>query len=85
MASRSSSSAKPAQGGRATMQKQRSEGGRAKARASGGGLRGVPAEEPAGRSASTGGRADKASVRDDRNSRSSNAGKQSHQKVPRQP
>ena len=67
------------------MQKQRSEGERAKARASGGGRKKVPADKPAGRSASTGGRADKASVRDDRNSRSSNAGRQGHQKVARKP
>jgi hypothetical protein len=84
MASRSSSG-KPSQGGRSTMQKQRSEGDRSKARASGGGLRSVPADEPAGRSASVGGRADKSMVRDHNNSRSSNAGRQSHQKVPRQP
>jgi len=63
-----------------SLQKQRSEGGRAKARADGGGLRQQPAERPAGRSASTGGRADKASVRSSANSRSSNAGRQRSQK-----
>ena len=83
MASRKSS--KPSQGGHTSLQKQRSEGDRAKARASGGGIRNTPAEPPAGRTASTGGRADKAAARDHANSRSSNAGRQSHQKVPRQP
>jgi hypothetical protein len=78
MASRKpSSSSKPSQGGPTSMQKQRSEGDRAKARASGGGLRSTPAQEPAGRSASTGGRADKAAVRSHDNSRSSNAGRKS--------
>ena len=71
MASRSSSSS------RTTAQKSRSEGDKAKARASGGGLRSDPAEPPAGRSASTGGRADRASVRSDLNSRSSNSGRSS--------
>jgi hypothetical protein len=61
------------------MQKMRSEGDREKARASGGGLRQQPADAPAGRSASTGGRADRGMVRNDMNSRSSNAGRQSHQ------
>jgi hypothetical protein len=75
MAKRSSSasrSEKPSQGGRATQQKQRAEGERG--RASGGGLRGQPIEEPAGRSASTGGRATRASVRGNANSRSSKKG-----------
>jgi hypothetical protein len=77
MASRSSSSSsRGGQGGRTSAQKSRSEGERARARASGGGLRSQPAEPPAGRSASTGGRADRASVRSDLNSRSSNSGRQ---------
>lgn len=72
MASRQSS--KPSEGGRATLQKQRAEGERAKARAGGGGLRDVPAAAPAGRSNSTGGRANSSSIRNSNNSRSSNAG-----------
>jgi hypothetical protein len=60
-----------------TEQKRRAESGNVKARASGGGLRNAPAEPPAGRSASTGGRADRASVRSHSNSRSSNAGRKS--------
>lgn len=83
MASRKSSRPRPSEGGRATLQKQRSEGERAKARASGGGLRDVPAAAPAGRSASTGGRADRASVRDSDNSRSSNAGQQRSRRASR--
>jgi len=77
MAARSSSpsrSQKPSQGGRATQQKQRSEGERERGRASGGGLRNQTIEEPAGRSASTGGRATRASVRSNANSRSSKKG-----------
>ena len=58
-----------------SLQKTRSEPAHEKARASGGGLRSQAAEAPAGRSASTGGRADRASVRSDRNSRSSNSGR----------
>lgn len=58
-----------------TEQKRRAESGNEKARASGGRLRSVPAEPPAGRSASTGGRADRASARSHANSRSSNAGR----------
>lgn len=73
MASRNASSGKP---GHTTAQKKRSEPAATRARASGGGLRSTPAEAPAGRSASTGGRADRASVRSDLNSRSSNAGRQ---------
>lgn len=73
MASRSSSSG-GARGGSGTAQKSRSEPGQQRARARGGDLRSVPAEKPAGRSASTGGRASKAAVRDHANSRSSNAG-----------
>lgn len=63
---------------RQTLQKQRAEGNRAKARANGGGLRGQPAEEPPPRMASTGGRADKANTRNSLNSRSSNSGRQAH-------
>ena len=70
MATRSSSANKPT-----SMQKQRAGGDASKARASGGSLRSTPADAPAGRSASTGGRADRAMVRDSRNSRSSNSGK----------
>jgi len=58
-----------------SLQKTRSEPAQEKARASGGGLRSQPADAPAGRSASTGGRADRASVRSDDNSRSSNSGR----------
>lgn len=83
MASRNSS--KPSQGGQQTMQKQRSEGERERGRASGGGLRNQPADDPPGMSNSTGGRATKSSVKNDMNSRSSNAGQQAHRKVPRQP
>lgn len=75
MASRSSG--KPSQGGHTTQQKQRASGERERARASGGGLRSQPAEAPAGRSASTGGRTSKAMARSDQNSRSSNAGQRS--------
>ena len=66
-----------------TAQKGRSEGERAKARASGGGLREQPAEPPAGRSASTGGRATRSSVRSDMNTRSSNAGRPRNERSPR--
>ena len=61
-----------------SLQKSRREGEHEKARASGGGLRSQPADKPAGRSASTGGRADKALVRNSMNSRSSNSGNQGH-------
>ena len=83
--SKAKTQGKPSEGGRATRQKQRSEGSREKARAAGGGLRNTPAEDPPGRSASTGGRATKSSVRDHANSRSSNAGRQRSQNVSRQP
>ncbi len=46
-------------------------------RPSGGGLRNQPADKPAGRSASVGGRATKGMVRNSQNSRSSNSGNQS--------
>jgi len=62
-------------GNPSTTQKSRAEGDAAKARAVGGGLPSQPAEKPAGRSASTGGRATKASARSSANSRSSNSGK----------
>ncbi|HEX2546799.1 MAG TPA: hypothetical protein VHL79_18090 [Ramlibacter sp.] len=63
-----------------SMQKSRAEGEHERARASGGKLRSQPADKPAGRSASTGGRADKSSVRSSANSRSSNSGDQGHAK-----
>lgn len=72
MASRSSSTRKSHP---ETQQKQRSQPARENARASGGGLRSQPVEPPAGPSASTGGRATRSLVRNDANSRSSNAGK----------
>jgi hypothetical protein len=78
MASRKSS--KPSQGGHQTLQKQRSEGERERGRASGGGLRNQPVDEPPGNSASTGGRTSKSGMRNDLNSRSSNAGNQGHRK-----
>jgi hypothetical protein len=59
----------------ASLQKQRAALERARARANGGGLRSQPAEEPPGRSASTGGLATKRSARSSLNSRSSNSGK----------
>jgi hypothetical protein len=73
MATRKTTSggSKKASPGHVSLQKQRSEPDRERARASGGGLRSQPAEAPAGRSASTGGRASKASVRSNGNSRSS--------------
>lgn len=83
MTSRKSS--KPSQGGHQTLQKQRSGGERERARASGGGLRNQPTDEPAGNSASTGGSTSKSGMRNDQNSRSSNAGGGAHKKVPRQP
>ena len=68
MASRNPASGKPSH---TTAQKKRSGPASTRARAS---------EEPAGRSTSTGGRADRASVRSDQNSRSSNAGRQGPQR-----
>ena len=68
MASRRSSQPTPR-----TEQKDRAEGQRARARASGGGLRATPADAPAGRSASTGGSASRGSTRSSANSRSSNS------------
>lgn len=75
MASRSSSTRKPSEGGRVTQQKVRAQPEEQRARAKGGGLRSEPADKPAGPSASTGGRATRAMVRNSANSRSSNAGK----------
>ena len=63
-----------------SMQKSRAEGEHQRASASSGKLRSQPADKPAGRSASTGGRADKSSVRSTANSRSSNSGKQGGKK-----
>jgi hypothetical protein len=82
MASRTSSTRKPSEGGRATLQKQRASGERERARASGGGLRSEPADTPAGRSASTGGRATRGMQHSDLNSRSSNAGNQRSRRQP---
>ncbi|HET8743968.1 MAG TPA: hypothetical protein VFM98_00065 [Ramlibacter sp.] len=79
MASRTPSNRKPSEGGRATQQKQRASGERERARASGGGLRSQPAEAPPGRSASTGGLTTRGMLRNDANSRSSNAGNQRRQ------
>ena len=84
MASRStpsSSSRSPsaAAGRRTTAQKSRSEGERATARASGGVMLDKTSELPAGSSASTGVRAERASVRRSMNSRSSNSGRQRSQ------
>jgi hypothetical protein len=81
----SSGSRKRSEGAPTSARKLRAEGDAAKARASGGGLRSQPVDEPAGRSASTGGRADSGMVRNSQNSRSSNSGRQRSQKVPRQP
>ena len=85
MASRTSSTRKPSEGGRATQQKQRASGERERARASGGGLRSQPTEGPPGRSASTGGLTTRGMARNDQNSRSSNAGNQHRQRTRRQP
>ena len=82
MASRNTSKAKPSEGGRATLQKQRASGERERARASGGGLRSQPADTPVGRSASTGGSASKGMLHNGLNSRSSNAGKQRTRRQP---
>ena len=74
MASRTSSPGSGSRAGRTTAQKSRSQPDQQKARARGGELRSTPAEKPAGRSASTGGRAGKSALQDHANSRSSNAG-----------
>lgn len=83
--SKSPSSARSGQDRPATRRKQRAEPAQAKARAAGGGLRSTPAEDPPGRSASTGCSASRASARDHANSRSSNAGGGRKRNVPRQP
>jgi hypothetical protein len=61
-----------------TQQKQRQSPESSKARAKGGDLRKQPTEGMPGRSASTGGLTTKSMLRNDQNSRSSNAGRQGH-------